>query len=257
MNSAIYAGKVWHQRYTPRPHRFSYRLFMLYLDTAELPELFDGMRLWSARGPALGWFRADDHIATRGESLDQQVRTLVATQTGVRPSGPIRLLTQLRYFGYYMNPLCIYYCWDSTDSHVTSVVAEVSNTPWGEKHWYVLSDPQVDDDTDLLRFTNTKSFHVSPFMALNQNYHWAFATPSESLGIKIENHEAGAHLFTAGLALERQPLTSRNLNQLLLRHPFMTGKIIAAIYWQALRLWLKRTPVFNHPPTTTGKGNNR
>ena len=242
MNSRIYRGTVWHRRLTPRGHEFHYRLYMLYLDLAELPVLFDRYWLWSARHANLSWFRTKDHYQDGQLPLNTAIRNLVQTYCGQRPQGPIRLLTQLRCFGYYMNPVCFYYCWDASGETVEYIVAEVSNTPWGECHWYVL---QAESDT--LHFHTPKTFHVSPFMPMQQDYRWQFNPPSDSLSVSIENHQDGQCIFHAGMHLQSQKITASNLQRVLLSHPFMTGKIIAAIYWQALRLWLKRTPVFDHP----------
>ena len=247
MNSCIYQGQVWHRRLTPRHHEFQYRLYMLYLDLAELPALFDAYWLWSARGLNLAWFRASDHYSEGQAPLDTAIRNLVLAHCGRRPDGPIRLLTQLRCFGYYMNPVCFYYCWDRSDHSVEFIVAEVSNTPWGERHWYVLQAA-----SDTLQFNSPKAFHVSPFMPMQQDYRWRFNPPGEMLSVNIENYQDDVRIFQAGLQLQSQQINSVNLRRVLLSHPFMTGKIVAAIYWQALRLWLKRTPVFDHPGPYSG-----
>lgn len=261
MNSRIYQGTVWHRRALPRRHAFRYRLYMLYLDLAELPALFDGYRLWSARDqvPAPAWFRAADHLGLAAgaepAALDDAVRRLVAARTGRRPDGPIRLLTQLRCLGYCMNPISLFYCWDRADSRLQAIVAEVSNTPWGEKHCYVLDNTRGPTPGDpALRFTSAKAFHVSPFMGMRQNYRWRFEPPGDELRVRIENVENGRPLFAAGLQLRARPIGAANLNRVLCRHPFMTGKIVTAIYWQALRLWLKRTPLFDHPNNHPEKG---
>ncbi|MDE2766951.1 MAG: DUF1365 family protein, partial [Chloroflexota bacterium] len=129
--SALYSGYVTHHRREPAIHGFRFNLFMVYLDLAELPGLFDGRLFWSARRPALAWFRRGDHFGDPDMSLDEAVRTRVAEVTGRRPEGPIRLLTHLRYFGYVMNPISVYYCFTPDESRVQALVAEVTNTPWG------------------------------------------------------------------------------------------------------------------------------
>ena len=139
MNSCIYRGWVRHRRRTPVEHAFSYRMAMLYLDLAELPEVLDGRLLWSARRPSLAWFRRADYLGDTARPLDHEVRDLVEQRTGARPVGPIRLLTHLRYFGYVMNPVSFYYCFDAAGERVETVVAEITNTPWKERHSYVIS----------------------------------------------------------------------------------------------------------------------
>lgn len=191
--------------------------------------------------------------------LDECVRDLVFDAAGFRPNGPIRLLTQPRYFGYAMNPVSFYYCYDKADEDVTAVVAEVNNTPWRERHCYVLTpstsvtqpDSSENESSDSvperLRFRHPKRFHVSPFMQMDMDYHWSLGSPGRSLTVHIENHQRGSRLFDCTLHLKRQPLTGPLLAKSLVRHPFMTGKIIAAIHWQALRLWWKGCPVVPHP----------
>lgn len=245
MNSRIYTGWVMHHRLCPRPHRFSYRLFMLYLDLAELPGLFDGFRGWSARGPAPAWFRRADHYRRGGAGLAADIRALVEEKTGRRPAGPIALLTHLRYFGYVMNPVSFYYCRDKGGANIEAIVAEVHNTPWGERHCYVLEGRIAPGG--LCAFSLDKAFHVSPFMGMRQHYAWSFNNPAERLHVRMQNFEGGQPLFSAGLRLKARPITQQNLNRMLLGYPLMTARVIGAIYWQALRLWLKKTPFHAHP----------
>ena len=164
MKSAIYFGRVRHRRMAPVLHEFSYRMFMLYLDLSELPRLFDRRWLWSARGPALARFRREDHFGDPAVPLADSVRDLVARETGVRPAGPIRLLTHLRYFGHVFNPVSFYYCFDKDDSRVETIVAEVNNTPWGEQHCYVLPQSMNAGQAGHGRYFPEKVMHVSPFM---------------------------------------------------------------------------------------------
>ena len=138
MKSCVYEGTVRHRRSAPVHHAFQYSIFMMYLDLAELRVLFHKRWLWSARRPNVAWFSQDDHLGDPQVPLDHNVRDLVEAKTGHRPAGPIRLLTHLRYFGYGFNPVSFYFCFDSTDSLVETIVAEVTNTPWGEQHCYVL-----------------------------------------------------------------------------------------------------------------------
>jgi DUF1365 family protein len=245
MNSRIYKGWVSHRRFAPTDHRFRYRLFMLYLDLAELPALFDGTPFWSARRRALAWFKRADYLGPPEVPLDQAVRDLVQARTGTRPKGPIRLLTHLRYFGYCMNPVSFYYCFDEPGDRLETIVAEITNTPWKERHQYVLA---VDDsDARIKRFGFNKDFHVSPFLPMDMQYRWDFSEPLNRLFVHMENHREGEPIFDATLALKRSALSSGALLRILAAFPLMTFKVILAIHWQALRLWLKRTPVFDHP----------
>lgn len=255
MRSALYHGTVRHRRHAPIPHAFRYRLFMLYLDLAELPGVFDRYWLWSARRPAPAWFRRADYLGPTAASLDGAVRDLVTARTGRRPGGPVRLLTHVRYWGYVMNPVTFYYCFDEGDRRLDAVVAEITNTPWGERHAYVVDGRGTPTAGDgALRTTFPKQFHVSPFMSMDHTYRWRFSVPGSRLAVHMENHREGAKLFDATLVMRQRPLTGTALAGALLRHPFMTATVAAGIYWQALRLRLKGAPFHAHPAAHSLRG---
>jgi DUF1365 family protein len=245
MNSCIYKGWVSHRRMAPTKNRFRYRMFMLYIDLAELPRLFDRVPLWSAKRPALAWFKRSDYLGPAEVPLDCAVRDLIEAQLGTRPTGPIRLLTHLRYFGYCMNPVSFYYCFDHSGRILETLVAEITNTPWKERHRYVL--PVTGGGTGLRHFDFDKRFHVSPFLPMDMRYRWCFSQPLTRLFVNMQNFRHEQRLFDATLNLRRENIGSLALLRLLACFPFMTLKIIAAIHWQALKLWLKGTPVHTHP----------
>lgn len=246
-SSAIYQGQVRHRRKTPVEHEFTYRMFMMYLDLAELPGLFRGRWLWSVTRPALARFRREDHLGDPSEPLDTAVRDLVHSETGRRPRGPIRLLTQLSYFGYVFNPVSFYYCYDNDDSELETIVAEVNNTPWGECHCYVLPQAMDRGSAGHKRFFPDKEMHVSPFMQMDVDYDWRFNTPADQLTVHMENARRGNRIFDATLVLQREEITAGTLAGVLIRFPLMTLRIFVAIHWQALKLWLKGAPVHDHP----------
>ena len=155
-------------------------------------------------------------------------------------------MTLLRTWGYYFSPLNLYYCFDERSESVEAIVAEVSNTPWHEHHRYVLW-PLTRDDEQELGFEHAKDFHVSPFMGMDQRYRWRCSQPTEQLHVQIVTQEDGKGFFAAELNLNRQPLTDAALAWSLCRYPWMTARIVSAIYWQALRLWWKKCPLYTHP----------
>lgn len=251
MNSAIFEGRVRHRRMTPVPHAFRYRLFMMYLDLDELETVFRGRWLWSAKRLALARFRREDHFGDPKESLITSVRHRVQMETGRVPEGPIRLLTHLRYFGYCFNPVSFFHCFDKDDKKVETIVAEVNNTPWGERHLYVLGDPGTVDGEACREFAPTKAMHVSPFMAMDVQYRWRFTTSDELLFVHMETARDQKKIFDATLALTRSEISGPALARVLVCYPLMTLKVIVAIHWQALRLWLKGAPVYEHRPKPT------
>jgi DUF1365 family protein len=247
MHSALYTGRLRHRRYAPRPHAFDHRLFMAWLDLAELDRVFSGRWFWSTKRPALAWMKRADYLGDAALPLDEAVRAHVARETGVRPAGPVRLLTHLRMFGHCFNPVSLYYCYDASGERVETVLAEITNTPWNERHAYVLPAASSIGRGSALRFRFDKAFHVSPFLPMDLGYDWRFSTPGARLAVHMENFQGGLKVFDATLALERREITGAALAGALTRFPLMTVQVLGAIYWQALRLWMRRTPFYAHP----------
>ena len=248
MYSCIYEGTIRHRRFAPRPNMFQYRLFFMFLDLAELPALFDIHPLWSFERFNIACFRRRDHFGDPAMPLDRAVADLVEDRLGRRPCGPIRLLTHLRYYGHCFNPASFYYCYDSADKTVETIVVEIHNTPWGERHCYVLGAEHNEHPVkSWRRHQFAKSFHVSPFIDMDIHYDWRFREPGTSLQVHMIDYQGDQKLFDASLSLYRREITRTALTGLLVRYPVMTGKVTAMIYWQALRLLLKKTPVFTHP----------
>jgi DUF1365 family protein len=253
VTSAIYEGWVRHRRTTPKAHDFTYQVFMPYLRLDELPELLDQSWLWSARRPALARFKREDFLGDPALSLDEAVRQRVEEETGQRPTGPIYMLANLRYFGFLINPIACYYCMDESGEQLQYLVAEVTNTPWNERHSYVLT---AEAGEDWLRTRFAKTFHVSPFHPMDMEYQWHSNTPGQRLCLHLANSQAGERVFDATMSLKRHPLTAGTLRRFLLRYPVMTAKVAGGIYWEALRIWLKGNPYFPHPSSTTARLSN-
>jgi DUF1365 family protein len=245
--SAVYEGVLTHCRERPRRHAFHYTLGMLYLDLDELPGALEGHPLWSARRPAPGWFRRADYLGPGTVPLVEAVRDEVARRAGERPRGPIRLLTHPRYWGWCFNPVSFYYVFAPDKETLRWVVAEVTNTPWHERHAYVLGPADGVDWESGWRPTCRKVLHVSPFMDMDMEYRWLIRPPGEQLQVVIENHDGQKRLFQASLSLVRRPLDRRHLGRLLWRYPWLTLKVVGGIHWQALQLWRKRMPYFPYP----------
>ena len=281
MESCLYCGWVEHRRFRPIEHRFRYRLFLVCLDLTELPATFAGSWTWSYRWPSLAWFRRRDHLGNPQQPLEECIRELVTASGRPRPQGKILLLTQLRYFGFVMNPVSFYFCLDP-DGQWQTMVAEVRNTPWGQGHCYVVDRKNagkqaVDAEScfaDPKRLTE-KQFHVSPFMEMEYRYGWAVKFGESSLAMHIENvpkseclpQEADERLaggtsgvrdqkltrqrppraFNVTMSMKKRPWTRAERWRAMIAYPWMTLAVWLAIYWQAFQLWRKRVPYVPHP----------
>lgn len=241
MESAIYRGAVRHVRHEPVRHVFRQPIALLYLDLAELDEVGRVSRLLGVERRALASFRRADHFGAGDAPLDATVRALVEARIGRRPEGPIRVLTQPRVLGHVFNPLALWLCATRDGRGLDAVVAEVTNTPWLERHCYVL------DLAGAREARCAKRLHVSPFMDMEQEYTFRFRGPDARLDVEIESREAGRTVFAATLALERHELSPAALRRALVSGALAPARAVAAIHWQALRLWLKGAPFRAHP----------
>lgn len=235
--SAIYDGTMRHRRFVPFEREFSFRLFMIYLDLEEIPEVMRIHPLWSTRRRSPVRFRRADYLGPAELPLRDAVCDLVETRTGRRPVGPIRMLTHLRFWGVIQNPVTFYYCFDRQGERLETVVAEVTNVPWGERHAYVID--QQHGSAGAVSATMPKRLHVSPLMGMDHEYELNFGKPGRSLPVHIESRHEGRRYFDATLNLRRMNLSRSLLGQLLVTRPPMSLKATAGIYYQALCIWLR------------------
>jgi DUF1365 family protein len=240
-DSAIYEGTIRHRRHAVREHEFRHRLALLYLDLQELDRVLDGRLL--ARRPGLVRFRRRDYLGDPGVALADCVRTEVERQAGSAPIGPVHILTQPRTLGHCFNPVSFYYCF-TPQGRLDAVVAEVTNTPWGERHAYVLTRT---GDAPELSASFAKALHVSPFMGMDQRYTIRASAPGPKLSVHIESRERGRPVFDATLSLRRAPLTQRGMARVTMRYPAATLRALMLIYGHALALKLRGVPVHPHP----------
>ena len=247
VTSKLYSGTVRHARYSPKKHAFSYKVFMPFVELETLADLTSRLPLWSTKRWAPARFLRRDFLGAPELPLADAVRQRITEETGKEHSGPIYLLANWRYFGYQNNPIAVYYCYNAAGEKLQYVVAEVTNTPWGESHSYVLEAPDADQP---LATEFQKALHVSPFNPMNMTYRWYSNVPGDDLTIQIALFEKGQRIFDAVLCLAAEPLTARSACRAILGNPFMTVKVVLGIYWEALRLFLKGVSPHAHPKRT-------
>lgn len=244
MKSCLYFGEVSHHRKSPKRHDLRYKLFMPHLFLDELDQVFQGRFFWSLNRKNLSSFQRSDYHKPEINSLENAVRTTMSEQLETPVKGPISVLTHLRTFGHCFNPVTFYYAWNESQDHPTTVLAEITNTPWNERYAKAFSWTAKDRKS---KHEFVKEFHVSPFIDMPVDYDWRFEKPSEKLRVDMILRQEGRTFFSAHLNLRRKPINTMNLAWALARFPFLTMRISLGIYWNALLLRLKGCPFYAHP----------
>jgi DUF1365 family protein len=240
--SALYVGHVMHRRLRPRAHRLAYSMLSLLLDLDEIDALDGQLRLFSRNGCNVYSFRDRDHGNGSAEPLRAQVER-ICDCAGIRlDGGPIRLLTMPRILGFAFNPISVFFCHDR-EGRLRAILYEVNNT-FGERHSYLIP---VAQGAGPVRQHCDKGFHVSPFMPMDLRYGFRVVPPGQRLAIAITVSDSQGRVLVAVHSARRHALTDAALARALVTHPLLTGKVVGAILWEALKLWLKRVPVHRHP----------
>lgn len=231
--SAIYPGLVTHARVKPRAHRLAYRVFFLLLDLDELGRLDWKLGLFSHGGFNLVSVREKDHGDGSDTPLKVQVEAELAA-AGIAHGGPVRMLTMPRVLGHGFNPLTVYFC-HRKDGTLSALLYEVTNT-FGERHAYLI--PVVAEEP-VVRQGCAKEFYVSPFMDMDLSYSFRIRPPDETVRVQVDTHDAEGLVLAASFLGRRRRLSDAGLLEAWLGHPWMSLGVLAAIHWEALRIWLK------------------
>ena len=237
LESALYVGHVFHQRLVPKRHSFSYKIFLFWLNLDEIDELDRKVTGFSNRRFAPSQFKRSDFLGDPKLMLKHAVLKRMNELSHSALDGDVFMLGQLRMFGLYFSPVNFYYLRNKS-GYFTHLLAEVSNTPWNKRHHYLvdLNDQKPD----------YKRFHVSPFNPMDMLYHWSVRQPGETLNLQLSCIKETRH-FTAALRMTKMSLNSRSLLRVIMSIPSMTIKTVFGIYWQALKLFVKRVPFYAYP----------
>ncbi len=237
MQSAIYKGRVFHSRFVPKKHAFNYQIFLMWLDLDELQLVETQVKGFSMHNWAPIRFKREDYFGDPKQPLQQAILEKMSELAGQNLTGKVFLLGQTRTFGLYFSPVNFYYL-QRADGSFSHLLAEVSNTPWDQRHCYLVDLDQQQD--------SAKAFHVSPFNPMDMQYKWKISQPQQRLTVSLSCHKDIKH-FVANIDMQRIELNSSSLLNVLLSIPSMTIKTVFGIYWQALKLFIKGVPFYPNP----------
>lgn len=246
MTYQLYTGRVRHRRFHEKSHEFQYAIQLFYFDVASLTEAFAQQRFVSVE--KFNWysFQRRHYLPTTTGNLDEGARQLVRDKLGFTPKGKIFLLTQLSCLGYCFNPISLYFVFDETETELEALIMEVTNTPWDERHCYVLL-PDTHPKPPIYTFHMKKELHVSPFFDMQYQYHVNVKLEAKQIIVHMESFKGDKKHFDATLSVNRVNEEGAFLWRKLLHHPLTAYKVLAGIYWQAFKLWCKRVTFYNHP----------
>ena len=249
--SQVLTGWVQHVRRAPREHRFRYRMGMIALDLDHAARDLRASPFWSWNRGNLASVQRRDHLRGGDADLATAVRDRVEAETGQRPAGRILLVTQPRYCGFVFNPISAFLCFaEASDTRLECIVLEVHNTPWAEERLYVLP---VSGNGPTWQASFAKSMHVSPFMPMDIYYRLRLSWQADQMSLALLCEGPNGTDLSAVMRLQRRPADAAGLARLIWAYPFTTLRVVAAIHWQALRLWLKRVPVVPHPKHSSNR----
>lgn len=238
MADELFVGEVMHARRLPPRYRFSYRVFSVLVEIGGAERARPQRRLFSRNRFNLFAFHDADHLPPGYDgTLRDWIEGVLAADGIELEGGRIRLLCFPRVLGFVFNPISVWYC-EHRDGRLRAIVCEVRNT-FGERHCYLLRAPDRGpmDLRDTMR--HAKRFHVSPFLPIAGKYEFRFAAPADSLDIGISWVAQGQRRVVTTQRMQRVAFTDGAIARLALLVPFMTLKVIVAIHWQALKLWLR------------------
>ena len=232
-NSIIYDGKVIHRRFKPKEHYFKYKVFSLLVDIDELEVIQKKIKIFSYNKFNIISFFDKDHGPRDGTSIKDWIFKNLKEIGIYNEKIKIKLFCYPRIFGYVFNPLSVFFIYDK-NSRLISILYEVKNT-FGEQHTYIFKT----NDDKIITNNCKKKFHVSPFINMECHYYFRVQKPSDKISVIIDQKDKDGKLLYASQDGKAKELNEKNLINSYICHPLMTFKIIAAIHYEALKLWLK------------------